>query len=67
MGGTEKQTLQDFRTQLAWALIENDYLDTEEAQQSGRRKRRMTLEHNLVTAPKGATKWDDKIGFSRAN
>ena len=51
-------TLVEFRTNLAWALIENDYLDKEKAVESNKRRKRAGVEYILRTTPKKAKNWD---------
>ena len=63
--GVEKTTLMEFRTNLAWALIENEYPDTEEAVELRKRRKRAAVEHILCTDPKRTKSWDgQKWNFS---
>ena len=57
-GGAEKMTLAEFRTEFAWALVNNEYMDKEEVRELEGKKKRVAVEHKLVTAPKRAKKWD---------
>ena len=62
--------MNEFRSKLAWTLIENDYLKREEANEKkidGRRVRRRIIEHKLETAPVGATNWDGQKWEKRAS
>ena len=52
--GKERKTLDEFRTDMAWALIDNDYLKREmgrDKEQETRKVRRKLNEHRLVSAP----------------
>ena len=54
----EKQTLSEFWSDLAWALIDNDFIDEEIETISPAKQRRRQVEHKLVSAPVKAKKWD---------
>ena len=56
--GVEKMTLMEFRTKLAWALIENEYLDKAEATEVKNKRKKAGVDHVLRTAPKRAKNWD---------
>ena len=63
--GNERKTLGEFRTDMAWALIDNDYLKREmwgRKEQEIRRVRRKLNESRLVSAPYYALNLDGKMG-----
>ena len=60
--GQESQTLGQFRSDLAWALIDNHFLDKNELPNEPKKKRSVVVEHVLISAPKKAKKWDGRNG-----
>ena len=61
--GKERKTLDEFRTDMACALIDNDYLKREmwrDKEQETWKVRRKLNEHRLVSAPCYAVNWDGK-------
>ena len=60
-GGKERITLGEFWTDLAWALIDNDYLKREMGKGNKQDKiktRKSLTEHMLVYVPCYAVRWD---------
>ena len=56
--GAEKKTLAEFRSDLAWGLIDNIHLDSEDEVEPVKKKKRRRIEHKLLTAPKRCVKFD---------
>ena len=54
----EKKTLMEFRSELAWGLIDNDYLDSDEEVEPEKKKKRRRIEHKMLSASKRCVKFD---------
>ena len=60
-------TFQDFRSDLGWALIDNNFISTDALTGSGRRKRRRVVDHVLAMAPPRPKKLSTENGMLRTN